>query len=272
MNILLTNDDGIHAPGLWAAARALVGFGRLTVVAPASNCSGYGAALPPRDQVRYHAYAHRNGDLPNVAAYALVGTPATCAQVGLSGVLGGSPFDLLVSGINHGANLGYDVFYSGTVGAALTAHLLGVPAIAVSLAAAPAGIQHWGAAASVIGEVMQLWQDDSVGSAPFFNVNVPNLAQPDLGETLITTPGRISCLSKYRFAPHSHEENVIAVMANETLSSKTEPWTDEWAIELGYVSVTPFNAFPGLLAAAPANSPRGKFELSLLSAPEMAEA
>lgn len=268
MNILLTNDDGIHAPGLWAAARALVAFGRLTVVAPASNYSGYGAALPPRHQVHYHTYSHPNGDLPNVAAYALAGTPATCAQVGLSGVLGGGPFDLLVSGINHGANLGYDVFYSGTVGAALTAHLLGVPAIAVSLAAGPAGIQHWGAAAWVIGEVVRLWQADLAEATPFFNVNVPNLAQPDLDETLITTPCRTSCLSKYRFAPHSHEENVIAVTASETLHSRREPWTDEWAIELGYVSVTPFKAFPDMLAAAPANSPRARIELSLLSAPE----
>ena len=71
------------------------------------------------------------------------GTPASCVHVGLSGALGSGPFDMVVSGINRGANLGRDVFYSGTVGAALIAHLLGIPAIAISLAAGRAGVAHW---------------------------------------------------------------------------------------------------------------------------------
>jgi 5'-nucleotidase len=272
MKILLTNDDSIAAPGLWAAARALAALGRVTVVAPASNYSGYGAALPPRHQLHYYPYERYDGHPVNVTAYGLAGTPSTCAQVGLSGVLGGGPFDLLVSGINHGANLGYDVFYSGTVGAALTAHLLGVPAIAVSLVAGPAGVQHWGAAEWVIDEVVRLWQDDRTTAAPFFNVNVPNLPQPDLDEMLITSPGRTSFLSKYRFAPHSHEENVLAVTTTDSLVVRQEPWTDAWAVALGYVSVTPFKAFLDLLAVASVNGPRALTELSLLSAPEVVEA
>ena len=175
---------------------------------------------------------------------------------GLTGAVGGGPFDLLVSGVNHGANLGYDVFYSGTVGAALTAHLLGVPAIAVSLAAGPAGVQHWGSAAWAIGEAVRLWQESAGADAPFFNVNVPNLPQPDLDEMLITSPSRTSFLSNYRFASHSHEENGLAVTTAEPQHARREPWTDEWALALGCVSLTPFRAFPDLLSVAPVSGPR----------------
>ena len=148
MNILLTNDDGIAAPGIWAAARAVAHLGRVTIVAPATNYSGYGAALPPPTRsLSYFPYRNPEGQPPGVTAYGLMATPATCAQVGLSGVFGGGPFDLLVSGINLGSNLGRDIFYSGTVGAALTAHLLGIPAIAVSLDASSTGMAHWSAAA-----------------------------------------------------------------------------------------------------------------------------
>ena len=132
VNILLTNDDGVSAPGLWAAVSALSSAGSVTVVAPASNCSGYGAALPPSGCFSFAPYRLPVGCTGDVKAYGLVGTPAACAQVGLSGVLGGGPFDLVVSGVNLGANMGRDLFYSGTVGAALTAHLMGIPAIAIS--------------------------------------------------------------------------------------------------------------------------------------------
>jgi 5'-nucleotidase len=274
MNVLLTNDDGVAAPGLWAAARVLATLGRVTVVAPASNYSGYGAALPPRHQLHYINYTHRDGHPHDVTAYGLAGSPATCVQVGLSGVLGGGPFDLLVSGINLGANMGYDIFYSGTVGAALTAHLIGVPAIAVSLAAGPAGVQHWDAGAWALCEAVRgcaVWQAD-LGAGTFYNVNVPNLPQPELDDVLITSPGRTSFLSKYRFAPHSHEENVLAVAATESPAVRQEPWTDAWAVSLGYVSVTPFRAFADLLTVASVTNPRALTELSLLSPREVAEA
>ena len=158
MNILLTNDDGIAAPGIWAAAKVLARLGEVTIVAPEHNCSGYGAALPPARSISCFPYHHSEGHPDGVTAYGMAGTPATCAHAGLSGVLGGGPFDLVVSGINHGANLGRDVFYSGTVGAALTAHLLGVPAIAISLAAGPAGVAHWATAARALHQAVDLWQ------------------------------------------------------------------------------------------------------------------
>ena len=252
MNILLTNDDGIAAPGIWAAARALADLGRVTIVAPATNYSGYGAALPPPARsLSYFPFRNPDGQPSSVTAYGLDATPATCAQVGLSGVFGGGPFDLLVSGANHGSNLGRDIFYSGTVGAALTAHLLGIPAIAVSLDASSTGVAHWPSAAWGLGEVVCLWQENRDYAPVVFNVNVPNLPLSRLTGTLITSPGQHSFLTRYRFGFDPHTEQDLAVIRDDDSEPMEEPWTDAWAVGQGYVAITPLKAFPDLLCVVP---------------------
>jgi len=270
MNFLLTNDDGISAPGIWMAARALARLGSVTVVAPESNYSGYGAALPPVRTVTYFPYRSSQGYPANVTAFGVRGTPAACAAIGLSGVFGGGPFDLLVSGINHGLNLGRDVFYSGTVGAALTAHLLGVPAIAISLDAGPAGVLHWDAAAWALDEVVRLWQTNPEPMPVVFNVNVPNLPVSRLAGTLITSPVADSCLTKYHFTPDPHAENVLAVIRRGEGDVAPEPWTDAWAIELGYVAITPLRLFPDLLCVVPWVAPTEAVALPMVTAPAIA--
>ena len=271
MKFLLTNDDGVAAPGIWVAARALAFMGQVTVVAPATNYSGYGAALPPARSFPYFPYRRSDGHPDNVTAYGLSGTPATCAHVGLSGVFGGGPFDLVVSGVNHGANLGRDVFYSGTVGAALTAHILGVPAIAISLDAGPAGVAHWEAATWALAEVVRLWQVNSEPTPMVFNVNVPNVPISHLEGTLITSSANTSCLTRYRFGSDPHAENTLAVMLVHDGEGEPETWTDAWAVELGYVAITPFRAIPDLLCVAPWGVPSEAVALPMLSVPEMAE-
>ena len=270
MNILLTNDDGVAAPGIWAAARTLACFGQVTIVAPANNYSGYGAALPPVRSFSYFPYHHGDAHPGSVTAYGLTGTPASCAHAGLSGALGGGPFELVVSGINHGPNLGRDVFYSGTVGAALTAHLLGIPAIAISLDAGPAGVAHWDAARWALGEVVRLWQRNPEPSPVVFNINVPNLPVSALEGTLITSPANVSCLTKYCFNPDPHTENALRVSRRDDEVSVPEPWSDAWAIELGYVAITPFRAIPDLLCVVPWGAPSGAVALPMLTALEMA--
>ncbi len=272
MSILLTNDDGVAAPGIWAAARTLARFGRVTIVAPTANYSGYGAALPPARSVYYSTYHNGKEHPAGVTAYGLAGTPAGCAHVGLSGALGGGPFDLLVSGINHGANLGRDVFYSGTVGAALTAQLLGVPAIAISLDVGPAGIAHWDAAAWALAEIMRLWQANPEPSPVVFNVNVPNLPVSALAGSVITSLANVSCLTRYVFAPDPHAENALAVVRSEhDRAFPPEPWTDAWAVESGYVSVSPLRAVPDVLCVVPWSAPSAAIAPPLPLAHEMAE-
>lgn len=251
MNILLTNDDGIAAPGIWAAAEALADLGQVTMVAPATNYSGYGAALPPARSYTCFPYCSPHGQPASVKTYGLAATPATCAQVGLSGVLGGWPFDLVVSGINLGANLGLDILYSGTVGAALTAHLLGIPAIAVSLDANSNVDANWRAAAWALGEVVCLWQANPQDAPVVFNVNVPNLPLSYLAGTLIAVPTKDSFLTRYRFSLDAGEEQNLAVIRDNAREPLAEPWTDAAAVRQGYVAVTPIRAFPDLLCVVP---------------------
>ncbi len=268
MNILLTNDDGISAPGIWAAAQALTALGQVTVVAPAGNYSGYSAALPPSRSVSFFSYQHPEGCPANVTAFGLSGTPAGCVHVGLSGAFGG-PFDFVVSGINHGANLGRDVFYSGTVGAALTAHLMGIPAVAISLAAGATGVMHWDTAASALNEIVQLCQTHPEPAPIILNVNVPNLPRKRLAGTLLTAPAYDSCLAKYRFEPDPHLTNTLSVQRQNTAGPEPQPWTDAWAIALGYVAISPFQALPDLLCVVPWGVPAETFALPMLTATEI---
>ena len=260
MNILLTNDDGIAAPGLWAAARALAGLGSVLVAAPARNYSGYGAALPPVKSIPYFPYTRAEGHPRGVTAFGLEAPPASCVQAGLSGALSGAKIDLVVSGINDAANLGRDVLYSGTVGAAMTAHVLGVPAVAVSLAAAPASqAHHWETAAWAIGEVVAMWlaYEGVQGAAPLlFNVNVPNLPRDEVAGVFVTCLlSRDSCLTKYAFITRTDDGagSVMSVIPrNSPRPASPELWSDAWAVASSYVSVTPLRLFADELHASPA--------------------
>ena len=127
MNILIANDDGVFAPGIQALAQALKPLGRVVVVAPEAERSGYSSALTLDRPLRPVEIS------PDV--WAINGTPADCVYLSMNGLFD-FEFDLVVSGINSGANLGDDVLYSGTVGAAFEGRLMKQPAIAVSLAGA----------------------------------------------------------------------------------------------------------------------------------------
>ena len=103
MDILVTNDDGINAPGIWTAGHALAALGPVLMVAPDANYSGYGAALPPSRQLSYTFHRREQAAAHSMVAFALSGTPAACVQVGLSGVFSKRPIGLVVSGINDRA-------------------------------------------------------------------------------------------------------------------------------------------------------------------------
>src|SRR5512143_756630 len=132
--ILLTNDDGIQSPGLWAAAGALAAVGRVTVAAPAEQSSGMGRSLPSTSSgiIREEKYRVNGQDWK---VYAVSGSPAQAVQHGVLEIMPKAPA-LVVSGINYGENVGLGTTISGTVGAAMEAASLGIPALAVSLEAA----------------------------------------------------------------------------------------------------------------------------------------
>ena len=252
MNFLLTNDDGITAPGLWAAARALAEFGQVLIVAPAANCSGFGAAYPPGQTLAYFAYRNGSDHPDGVTAFGLNATPATCAHVGLSGLFDFGDIDLVVSGANDGANMGRDVLYSGTVGAALTASLLGKPAVAVSLAVERPDRPCWESAEHAVRDVVSAWLRDAQrlhrASPVVYNVNVPNRAPGALRGQHVTRLSDNSFLALCRFERIAGQPNLLVVQprAGQQLAPP-DLWTDAWAVAQGYISVTPLRPAPNVL-------------------------
>ena len=152
----------------------------------------------------------------------------------------------------------------------MTAHLLGIPAIAISLDAGPAGVAHWDAARWALGEVVRPWQQNPEPTPVVFNVNVPNLPTSHLEGTLVTSPANTSCLTKYRFSPDPHAANTLNVIAHDDGKLAPEPWTDAWAVELGYIAITPFRAVPDLLCVIPWTAPSEAVALPMLPVLEMA--
>ncbi|CAL1241617.1 5'/3'-nucleotidase SurE [Candidatus Methylocalor cossyra] len=164
MHILLSNDDGYSAPGLIALANALRPLAELTVVAPERNRSGASNSLTLERPLRISTAD--NGFIK------VDGTPTDCVHLAITGLLEREP-DMVIAGINHGANLGDDVIYSGTVAAATEGRFLGLPAVAISLAGS--NPQHFDTAARVAVTLLKRIQSHPLPSDTILNVNVPDV-------------------------------------------------------------------------------------------------
>ena len=179
MRILLSNDDGYFAPGITALARALAPIAEVTVVAPERDRSGASNSLTLDRPLTVR-------QAPN-GYYYVNGTPTDCVHLAVTGLLQHLP-DIVVSGINGGANMGDDTIYSGTVAAATEGFLLGIPSIAISLIAG--GGDHFDAAARVALELVHRFQARPLSQAVLLNVNVPDVPYEQLAGREITRLGR----------------------------------------------------------------------------------
>jgi 5'-nucleotidase len=176
MRVLLTNDDGISAPGLQAARRALRELDgiELDVIAPDSNRSATARSITTRSPLTVEEVEFGDGDV----GYATDGTPVDCVRFAELGLVGGRP-DLIVSGINHGANLGDDITYSGTVAAAFEGIVLGIPSVALSQQSSGGGMGYvsgrfeFGVAAAFTAELVRRLQTAPMPEATLVNVNCP---------------------------------------------------------------------------------------------------
>jgi 5'-nucleotidase len=179
LNILVTNDDGIHSEGLLALARAVREVGNVFVIAPDRERSAIAHSVTLHRPLRVEKL-RRN-------TYAVDGTPADCVHLGVNGILPERPH-LVISGINKGGNLGDDVTYSGTVSAAMEGTLLGIPSFAISTVAR----SHFkfGAAAAFGVEVARHIARKGLPKEVFLNINVPNLDAKDVKSYRITRQGR----------------------------------------------------------------------------------
>lgn len=190
MRFLITNDDGILAEGLIALKAELEKLGEVTAIAPDRPRSAAGHAITLHKPLRFSPVRLRDGSL----GYASNGTPSDCVVLGLSEYLGAKP-DLVVAGINLGANLGEDLTYSGTVSAAMEAVILGLPAFAISLAADPtamaiAGTHDYGPAARFAARLAQVVVKSRLPSDVILNVNVPPVPESETRPAAVTHQGR----------------------------------------------------------------------------------
>lgn len=227
MRILLSNDDGVHAKGMQVLQQALCQIAEVTTVGPDRNCSGASSSLTLMNPLRVQKM--ENGFL------SVNGTPSDCVHLAISKLLPFTP-DLVVAGINHGANLGDDVLYSGTVAAATEGRYLGLPAIAVSLAGR--NDEHFATAAHVTIQVIKKLKSQPLPADQILNINVPAIPIEQLRGIQVTRLGR------------RHKA--------ETMTSTTDPWgreiywygvlgpeldagegTDFYAVANNYASITP---------------------------------
>jgi len=227
MRILLSNDDGYFAPGLTALYEALQGLGEIVVVAPEQNRSGASNSLT-LDRPLYLKKAASGFHFVN-------GTPTDCVHLAVTGMLDELP-DIIVSGINNGANMGDDTIYSGTVAAATEGYLLGIPSIAISLTSFEG--KNFAAAGCVARELVERYIRNPLNEPVLLNVNVPDLPYAALQGLEVTRLGR----------RHKAEPVVKTISPrNETLywigaagaAADAGLGTDFNAVERGYVSVTP---------------------------------
>ena len=226
MHILISNDDGYFAPGIEHLASALRGHAELTVVAPERDRSGASNSLT-LDRPLFVRRA------PNGFLF-VNGTPTDCVHLAVTGLLDTMP-DMVISGINFGANMGDDTIYSGTVAAATEGFLLGIPSVAISLASKDAA--HFETAAHVAIEFVQRHARAPAGPW-LLNVNVPDIPLPALRGTVVTRLGRRHKAEAVIRAQNPRGETVYWVGAAGEAADAGEG-TDFHAVATDRVSVTP---------------------------------
>jgi 5'-nucleotidase len=225
--ILLSNDDGYFAPGLAALAEALADLGQITVVAPERDYSGASNSLtldrPLRVRQAANGFFHVNG------------TPTDCVHMAVTGLLDTAP-DMVVSGVNHGANMGDDTLYSGTVAAATEGFLLGIPAIAVSLVRESG--DYFATAARVARELVSALKAQPLPEPTLLNVNVPDMPYERLAPRQVTRLGKRHKAEPVIKSSNPRGDTVYWVGAAGA-AQDAGPGTDFHAVEHGAVSITP---------------------------------
>ena len=213
--ILVTNDDGIAAPGIRTLIEVMLDLGDVVVVAPDSPQSGMGHAITIKSTLHLEKVVIDDGKQPE---YSCSGTPADCVKLAVNEILGRRP-DLCVSGINHGSNSSINVIYSGTMSAALEAGIEGIPAIGFSL-------------------LDYNYNANFEASNVVLNVNIPNLSQSEIKGVKICRQAKANWEEEFdkRKTPQGKD---YYWLTGKFVNLDNGEDTDEWALENGYVSVVP---------------------------------
>lgn len=231
--ILLTNDDGIFAPGLYALYLAIREIADVAVVAPVSEKSAVGHAITISDPLRVFDF-EKNG---HIFGHAVNGTPADCVKIAYFALLERKP-DLVISGINYGSNTGINVIYSGTVSAATEGTILGIPSFAMSLTTFKDAKFDY-AAKFAAGMVAKIFAH-GLPKGVFLNINVPNVSEAEIKGVAITRMSAEMYDDRYdkRIDPRNH---VYYWLTGTKVEIDQGLETDDGAIRHNYVSVTPIH-------------------------------
>lgn len=235
MRLLVTNDDGLNSPGLYKLVETLAKMADIYVVAPDRERSGTGHGITVYDPIMI-----KRVDSIEAArmAWVVYGTPADCVKLGLSALLPEPP-DLVVSGINKGANLGWDVLYSGTVSAAMEGVIMGVPSIAVSLSSYE-DLEDYAFAARFTRAVCRQLERDGTDKDTIININVPAIPRSEIRGVRVTRLGsrRYDNVFEERKDPRG---NTYFWLGGEVIDEDQEPDSDVAAVNEGFISVTPIH-------------------------------
>jgi 5'-nucleotidase len=234
MHILLTNDDGILAPGLWALHRRLARDHVVTVVAPDRERSAIGHAITLHEPLRANPMTVEGRG----SGVAVNGTPADCVKLGLMELLDSQP-ELVISGINPGANTGVNLNYSGTVSAAREAALHGLPAIAVSIQGPD--VDHYDGAACFIAQLIGQISSGSMPRGTFLNVNLPNLPLERIRQVCISRQGVVPTAEPFekRVDPRNR---VYYWQGGDDPGRESLPDADNTVLRNHCISITPIHS------------------------------
>jgi 5'-nucleotidase len=231
VRILVTNDDGIEAPGLWCQAEAWSAFGEVLVVAPAHEQSGAGTSFTYRRELQIREVESR---VPGIKAYSVDGTPSDCVTVGLRRLRTGR-VSVVSAGVNSGANLGRGVLGSGTLGAALQGHYRGLLTFCISMERGDGSIG-WETARLVVERLAKLSIAGRLPNEPLLNVNIPAVEFDKIEGWTIT---RMALAHYQRLV----EETNGGVVQRRLIvdPGAAEPGTDVWALQRNMVTITPLS-------------------------------
>lgn len=234
MKILITNDDGIHADGLWALYAYFSKAHSVTVIAPDREKSAASHAITLREPIRTQCRALKDG----CTGFAVTGTPADCIKLGINEILAVKP-DLVVAGINPGANVGVNINYSGTVAAAREAALYGLPAIAVAIAGRET--DNYADTARFAGRLAEKMLQHPLPRGTFLNVNVPNLPMSEIIGVRICNQ-EISLFGEYFDKRTDPRNRVYYWHGCDTQTADQNPESDVTALCNRYIAITPLKS------------------------------
>ncbi len=229
MKLLVSNDDGVHAPGIEALHDELRHIAQVRVIAPDRNCSGASNSLTLHNPLRVQR-------LPN-GFYSLTGTPTDCVHLGTNSPIA-DDVDLVVSGINDCPNMGDDVLYSGTVAAAMEGRFMGLPAIAVSMGSR--SDEFYATAAKVVADIVNQMADEPLRLDTILNINVPAVPYEQLKGIKVTRLGRRHRAETMVEATDPFGREIYWYGPVGTHQDDAEG-TDFHAVREGYVSITPLS-------------------------------